>query len=242
MISWKKVVKAGFKSLGYDIQKYNAKPSPVEQIVSSFRQFDIDLVFDVGANCGQFATDLRGAGYEYNIVSFEPLTEAHSIVQRASIKDNKWDVHFRCALGDRNDKVIINIAGNSMSSSLLPMLSKHATVAPDSAYVGKESVPLIRLDSVAHGYLKQFQNPFLKIDTQGFEWAVLDGAESILSKMRGALVELSLIPLYENQHLWREVIDRMERNGLALWALQPEFVDYDTGQTLQVNGIFFRLD
>ena len=216
--------------------------SPTRQIVASLREFKIDLVLDVGANSGQFATGLRGAGYSGNIVSFEPLAEAHSELLRASANDGKWHVSPRCALGDHDGTAEINIAGNSVSSSVLPMLDSHVAAAPASAYVGKESVPLTRFDTVAPKLLTGFDNPFLKIDTQGFEWAVLDGAGDLLSDMRGVLLELSLIPLYEDQHLWRDIIDRMESHGFALWALQPEFIEPDNARTLQANGVFYRID
>jgi FkbM family methyltransferase len=107
-----------------------------------------------------------------------------------------WNVYPRCALGDHDGEVEINIAGNSESSSILPMLESHLSAAPESAYEGKEIVPIKTLDAVAGQYLKDAQAPFLKIDTQGFDWLVLDGARDTLPQIKGILVELSLVPLY----------------------------------------------
>jgi len=242
MAFWKTITKGIVRKLGFEINRYSPMSSPTRQIVASLRNFKIDIVFDVGANSGQFARALRGAGYTGSIVSFEPLAEAHSELLLASAKDGKWDVSSRCALGDHDGNVEINIAGNSFSSSVLPMLDSHVAAAPESAYVGKELVPLMRFDTVATELLAGFDNPLLKIDTQGFEWAVLDGAGDVLSDMRGVLLELSLIPLYKDQHLWRDIIDRMESHGFALWALQPEFIEPENGRTLQANGIFYRID
>ena len=75
---------------------------------------------------------------------------------------------------------------------------------------------------------------------QGFEWQVLDGARDTMPHIKGILVELSLVPLYEGQHLWREVIDRLEAAGFTLWAFKPVFTDQATGRTLQVDGVFYR--
>ena len=80
----------------------------------------------------------------------------------------------------------------------------------------------------------------MKIDTQGFEWQVLNGAQNVLPGIHGILLELSLIPLYEGQHLWQEMIVRLEQEGFTFWALQPGFVDPHNGRTLQVDGIFYR--
>jgi hypothetical protein len=144
-------------------------------------------------------------------------------------------------LGDRIGEIELNISGNSVSSSILPMLAAHSSAAPESDYLGHESAPLITLDSVAPPYLDGAQAPFLKIDTQGYEWQVLDGALATLPKVRGIQIELSLIPLYEGQHLWRESIERLEAEGFTLWRLQPAFDDPANGRTLQWDGLFFRL-
>ena len=145
-----------------------------------------------------------------------------------------------CALGDYYDEVGINIAGNSDSSSILSMLDSHISAAPGSAYQGKEIAPIKTLDAVAAQYLKNAQAAFLKIDTQGFEWHVLDVARDTLPHIKGILVELSLVPLYEGQHLWKEVIGRFEAEGFTLWAFKPVFSDQASGRTLQVDGVFYR--
>jgi len=230
------------RKLGLEVHRY-VPPVPskeTQQIISSLQKFDIDLVLDVGANKGQFASEIRHWGYTGKIVSFEPLSQAHGELLQSSAADPMWEAYPRCALGDHIGEVEINIAGNSYSSSILPMLESHRSAAPQSAYQGKEVVPIKTLDVVAGQYLKDARAAFLKIDTQGFEWQVLDGARETLPHIKGILVEMTLVPLYEGQHLWREVIDRLEAEGFTLWTFKPEFSDSATGRTLQVDGIFYR--
>lgn len=242
----KKYIKYVLKNVfGLEVRKLkNVPPSAAQlaaqQIVSSFRTFGIDLVLDVGANRGQFASEIRACGFSGGIVSFEPLSDAYGQLKQASAGDANWIAHPRCALGDHNGEVEINIAGNSDSSSILPMLESHRSVAPQSAYKGKELVSLYTLDAVSGAYFKDARAPFLKIDTQGFEWQVLDGARDTLPHIKGIMAELSLVPLYEGQHLWREVIDRLEAAGFTLWGFVPTFSDISQGRTLQVDGIFYR--
>jgi len=218
----------------------SAEEAAVIQLVSTLQKFEIDLVLDVGANTGQFGSGIRFYGYTGKIVSFEPLSHAHSILMHTIAKDPKWEAYPPCALGDQNGETVINIAGNSQSSSILPMLETHRSAAPESAYEGKERVSIKTLDIVAGDYLKDARAPFLKIDTQGFEWQVLDGAQATLPHIKGILVELSLVPLYEGQHSWRELIERLEDEDFALWALRPGFIDQRQGRTLQVDGVFYR--
>jgi FkbM family methyltransferase len=237
-------LKQGMKQLlnaaGIEAHRFHPNTSPLARLMAALRAFDIDLVIDIGANEGQFAKGLRAGGYSGHIVSFEPLTAAHRRLLQENNSDSAWYVHPRCALGDRLGEIELNISGNSVSSSILPMLTSHSSAAPGSAYLGHESAPLITLDSVAPPYLEGAQAPFLKIDTQGYEWHVLDGALATLPKVRGIQIELSLVPLYEGQRLWRECVERLETEGLVLWALQPVFVDPATGRTLQWDALFFR--
>lgn len=235
-----RVVKSAFKSLGLEVHRYSANASPTAQTVSALKHYEIDLIFDIGANQGQFASQIRNGGYLGEIVSFEPLLDAHSVLENVCKKDDKWSVYPRCALGDNNGEIEINVAGNSVSSSILPMLESHKMAAPSSVYRGKETVNIKTLDSVAGEYLSTGKRLFLKIDTQGFEWQVLNGACVTLPRVCGILLELTFVPLYEGQRLWRETIDRLEAEGFYLWALQPGFIDPVNGRMLQADGMFFR--
>jgi len=234
------MIKIILEKVGLEIHRISPSKA-TRQIVSSLRKYEIDLVLDVGANEGQFAKEIRKAGYAGKIISFEPLSKAHAELLQASGKDSNWHIHPRCALGDYNGKIEINIAGNSVSSSILPMLESHRIAAPESAYEGKEMVALHTLDTIAGQYLSIANAPFLKIDTQGFEWNILKGATQTLPIFKGVLLELSLVPLYDGQHLWREMLDWLEAKGFILWSLQPGFTDLTVGRTLQFDGIFFRI-
>ena len=228
------------RSNGFDLHRFNPETSPASQIQKSLQAHAIDLVLDVGANVGQFVLDLRSTGFTGRVVSFEPLSSAHSELSAAARQDPLWTVHSRCAIGDRDGEVEINVSGNSVSSSVLPMMDSHRSAAAGSAYVGIERIPILMLDTVAPLYLADARRPLLKIDTQGFEWQVLDGARGTLQSVRGVLCELSMVPLYEGQRLWLETIQRLEGLGFALWALQSGFADPRDGRGLQMDGLFFR--
>ena len=220
---------------GYDIHR-----SSSHQLLRAFNLFGVDLVLDVGANVGQFVIELRAAGYRGKVVSFEPLTSAWDVLEREARNDTSWEIAPRCALGDFDGEIKINIAGNSASSSILPMLEAHASAAECSAYVGTERVTIHKLDSVAPKYLVNARRPFLKIDTQGYEWQVLDGAKDILPLMQGVLCELSLVPLYDSQRLWKDIIQRLEDDGFKLWSIHRGFIDPRDGRMLQIDAVFFK--
>lgn len=235
-----RVMKHTFHRLGLDIHRLSVAKSPELQLCKVLEHAGVDLVFDIGANAGQFARGLRAVGYKGRIVSFEPGAEAHAALLAAASRDDLWQVHARGAVGDRDGETVLNVAANSVSSSLLPMLDAHRTAAAESAYIGTEKVPLYRIDTVAPQYLALEHRCFLKIDAQGYEWQVLDGAAETLGQVQGVLCELSLVPLYRGQRLWRELVERLEDEGMILWAVQSGFTDPRTGRSLQLNAIFLQ--
>ena len=137
----KGLVKRGFGALGLKVSRRHGIPSVMIQ-------HRIDLLLDVGANVGQYVQECRSEGYGREVVSFEPLPDAHANLVRIASADPCWTVHPRAAVGAVPGQTEINIAGNSYSSSLLPMLSSHSDAAPQSAFVGRAATDVIPLDSV----------------------------------------------------------------------------------------------
>ncbi len=112
------------------------------QLVKQLQSRRVDVVFDVGANSGQFATGLRRAAYKGRIISFEPLSGPSSLLESKASKDPLWDCQ-RYALGDVDGTISINVAGNAgASSSVLPMLKTHQDAYPPANYIGIEDVPI----------------------------------------------------------------------------------------------------
>ena len=211
------------------------------QFVKQLEMRRVDTVFDVGANSGQYATDLRMAAYKGPIVSFEPLSAPFALLERNAAKDPLWECR-QCALGDSDGMVSINVAGNAgASSSILPMLKSHQDAFPPANYIGTEEVPIHKLDTIAPEYLRPSDQIFLKIDVQGFEkHVVAGGSATIKDHVIGAQLELSFIPLYEDGMLIREALDLAYSSGFVLTELVPGFRDPRDGRMLQADGIFFR--
>lgn len=228
-----KFVKRAFRVFGLDISR-------ISRPISILLYYKIDLLLDVGANIGQYALSSREQGYKNRIVSFEPLSEAHKALMESSINDHYWEIHERCAVGEKIGEAEINISKNSHSSSLLPMLSAHSDAAPDSVYVGKNTTKIVTLDSIFNNYREVNDRVFLKIDTQGYEKQVLDGASECLKDIIGVQLELSIIPLYDSQYIYEYFFQFFRDNGFALWSLVPGFYDLKTGQLLQFDAIFIR--
>lgn len=236
----KKFIKFFFNLLGLDLKKLNVENSSAYQTLVALNHFKIDLILDIGANTGQFASELFMLGYKGKIISFEPLPDAHQLLIKNANNQHMWSIYPRTAIGDSEGSIEINVAGNSVSSSILPMLNAHLEAAKESEYISKTIAEITTLDKVVDELSLDNKSFFIKIDTQGFEWQVMDGAVQALSLAKGVLCELSLTPLYEGQHLWLETIERLGNLGFKLWAIQSGFTNINTGRTLQIDAIFFK--
>jgi FkbM family methyltransferase len=200
---------------------------------------DIDLVLDVGANSGQYAQGIRDHGWTGPLVSFEPLGSAYAALEERSSADPDWTAR-RLALTDSAGEIELQVAGNSASSSLLPMARLHSEAAPHSAVIGTESVPAARLDDVIDEIALGRRRIWLKLDVQGGELDVLRGAVRTLDRVAVIDAELSLDVLYEGQPDLMEVVSWLRDHGFDLVALDEAFHHPGTGQLLQCDGVFVR--
>jgi FkbM family methyltransferase len=239
MKSLKETLRSFAEATGYEIRKSSVYSSPNIRHRLLLSQLQIDLVLDVGANTGQFARHCRAAGYQGKIISFEPSAAAHAGLLQSAASDPLWQIADRMALGSVTGTVNINIAANSLSSSILPMLDTHLSAAPESRYLHTEAVPVRRLDDVLP-LTDSGPHIFLKLDVQGYEPQVLAGATRLLTHTLAVQLEMSLIPLYQGEVLMPEISARMNDAGFELWDLEPSFRDLTTGRLLQVDGIFTR--
>lgn len=220
-----------------DINKYpNADLRRRKKLLKHFR---INKILDVGANIGQYAELTRKLGFNGEIISFEPLTIAYKQLALNALKDKKWQTH-NFALGNKEEEVIINISKNLYSSSILDITPNHVDNASESNYIDKEEIQVKKLDELYNDLVCDDDIVFLKLDVQGFEKNVIEGAEKILHRIKGVQLEMSIIELYKGEVLFLEMINLLKKEGFRLYSLENGFYNNDTGQLLQVDGIFFR--
>lgn len=249
MSRFRDIVRRGARGLGIEcsslyltLKRFYPRPSEVGRLAAMLASRGVTVVFDVGANVGQFGKELRLGGYRGKIVSFEPLSSAHARLTKAAKGDLGWMVAPRMAIGSSDGSIDINIAGDSVSSSVLDMLGVHVEAAPDSVYIGRERVVMRKLDSLAAEYLEDGDILFLKADVQGSEAQVLDGARELLPRIVGLHLELALVPCYRGQADFDQVTEALGSAGFSMWLLSPGTINKHTGRQLQVDAAFFRDD
>ena len=79
----------------------------------------------------------------------------------------------------------------------------------------------------------------LKLDVQGFELAVLDGAPRAFEAAVSLEVEMSFVPLYSGQATFDGLFDRVRAAGFEFYDVVPGF-RAKNGRLLQIDGLFLR--
>jgi FkbM family methyltransferase len=239
---WARVAKGpvqrSLAALGYELTPLN-KPYDAFVLGLIERQ-GVDVLVDVGANQGQYARRFRDRGFTGRIVSFEPMREAFDRLASEASWDRHWTVR-RVALGDRPSTAELHVSANSVSSSLLSVGPRHLRAEPASRHVRTETVQVSTLDNELAGDLS-VSRFWLKLDVQGYEKAVLEGASAVLARSRVVQCELSTQELYQGQAPYLEVLATLDAARYSPVYLLPGFADAATGEMLQFDVIVARID
>lgn len=200
----------------------------------------IDTVIDVGASTGGYGRVMRSIGYKGNIISFEPIEKSYLKLKTYCSKDKKWKA-YHYALGEHNGQAVIYISGNYDSSSILEMRESHIKSSPHSKVIGAENIEIRTLDSIFNEINEYSNNILLKVDTQGYEKQVLDGAMTSLPQIKGIQIEMSFEELYSGQMLYKDLNKFIEEQGYTLCLIEAGFCDPLTGKLLQSDLTYYRI-
>jgi FkbM family methyltransferase len=225
------------------LKKFTASTSEDLRAALILNENKIDCVIDVGANTGQFAESLRDFGYEKEIISFEPVQDCYEKLLERSRKYKSWTVAERCAIGEKDGTVDMNITADSVFSSVLKISDWHSKLKPYSKIIKTEEVSLSKLDTVVKKYVKNFENKriLLKIDTQGYEQQVLEGASELLKDVVGIKIEIPLAPIYEDVGFtFYKTLNFLEKEGFYPYSFNNEGVNLKTGRVNTIDGLFIR--
>ena len=234
---------AALRRVGLEVSR--TRPNLIDFLQSR----SIDCVLDVGANIGQFGRSLRNRGYTGRIISFEPISEVYQLLVQEVRGDVLWETK-NLAIGDRCGPATINIGSNSALSSFL---SASEVVPSDRVHSFKdrnETVAVTTLDEIG---AEISGNVFLKSDTQGFERQVLEGAKTLLSRLRGVQLELPIVHAYRGTWTLPQAIEYMHENGFVISQIHPvafctnllpdkASLLPDKASLWEVDAIFRRLD
>ena len=201
------------------------------------RHLGIEDLIDVGANTGQYAQLVRFHGYRHRIWSVEPLQAVYDELAANAVRDPNWRCE-RLALSGEPGEMTLHVTADTQFSSLLAPVEGLAKARREVAAAGTEVVPVDTLDSLVSRW-----NPVgplgLKVDVQGYEAAVLDGAAKTLQEIEFLELEISMRELYQGQVLLPAMLDRVHGLGFRLASAESLWAG-PSGISDQINGVFIR--
>ena len=172
------------------------------------------VIFDVGANIGQSAYAYRAWWPNAQIIAFEPVRTTYDTLE-ANLKGSGITC-VQAACSDHNGEATIYIHAKSVAASL-----EHEGTGR------QESIHCVTLDNYTSKHnIKQID--FLKIDVEGHEKSVFEGANQLFSqhRVRSILVETGFQEgVHVSLHDMRNIL---EPQGFELLAFH--------GQTLTEHG------
>jgi len=186
-----------------------------------FSDLAIDCVLDVGAHRGEYGAFLRALGYRGKIISFEPVSKNFEFLRRRADHDPDWAVR-RIALGSEEATAKINVTRETTFSSFLSRsgygLSYSGT---DSETDYQEEIEIVPLDRELEDLGVRLVNPFLKTDTQGWDFEVLRGARRSLEIVKALQVETAIKPIYEGAWSYFDVIKFLNSKRFEITGMFP---------------------
>jgi FkbM family methyltransferase len=177
------------------------------------------VVADVGCRWG--VSDVwTSFGPHVTILGFDP--DADECARLAQLDHGGLDVRFvPRALGPANGPARLYLTRQPACSSLYPPHAETLRHRPELACaepVGTTMIELTTLD----GWAEQAgigAIDVMKLDTQGSELGVLQGAERCLASVRGMELEVEFNEIYSGQPLFGDVDAFLRRRGFVLWRL-----------------------
>jgi len=214
----KNILKSLLNTCGYDIRKtthLGLDPlNDIEQILGRSPH----LIFDLGAHLGETAVLYAEKFPQAAIHSFEPSPKTFLALQ-AALKAYPNVRPVNIALGDAMGTRTLHMNQSSGTDSLLSSAGQcsDAAMAELTKTVVEVPVTMQTLDEYCRANDVQFID-LLKMDVQGFELHVLQGARRLLAEHAIALIytEVSFESFYEGQPFFHEVYTRLIDQGFQL--------------------------
>lgn len=171
-----------------------------------------DLLIDCGANVGELGVWARERGAAY--IAFEPETLEANCCDRNAF-DGKPQTN-RMALWHEASELTFYSKPESADSSVFEIKNYNAT----------KSVPAKRLDAVVTD-IAEYRTVVLKVEAEGAEPEVLDGASGILGRIQYVTVDCGYERGVQQSHTFIEVNSKLSSLGF-----RPKLANFQNRTTI----------
>ena len=231
--------------LGYEIRRKNKNNSnnnfneylQMKKILYNCHE---PIIFDVGAFKGKMIKQYRSHFPKSKIFAFEPIPECFEIIKKMTLTDLNLQAYCY-ALNSNNNIKKFYLNNNLASSSLLK-----SNINGQKIW-GNDILKTISNIQVECKTIDHFCNEnninhinILKLDVQGSELDVLEGATNLLKKGRIDIIfsEISIFSSYEKQGDLNQIISFLYKNNFELFNIYKSI--RKNGQLLEIDAMFIN--
>lgn len=234
----KKAIVALIHALGYDVYK-------IPKIdFAGLDLMGINTILDIGANRGQFAKRAFAVFPKAEIFCFEPTKTAFEELHGWAKSSGQGRVFaFNIALGNKREKKEMFLhSDHDDSSSMLQTTKGYERNFPFVKNQQAVKVNQYPLDLAVEELVKKsFEKEILvKMDVQGYEDLVIEGAKNTLSKAKACIIEIVNDELYKGQPDFSKIFLLMKSLGVAYYGNLEQVKDHKDGHIIYYDAIFIK--
>lgn len=212
-----------------------------KRIINFLKNKNIKLLIDVGAHKGEFINcGLQIKSIE-KIIAFEPQKKIFELLKKKFIHNNKVNLN-NTALDIENSKKKIKINKLSSTSTLneinrnsLYYKFKSFLLYEKDAIISEYEIKTISFDNFFKS-INLDPNTLLKIDTEGYEFNVLQGAREKIENVKYVLIENQFSKMYKNVDFEQCHNFLKEKNFILLKKFKFPTLHYE--DRLYLNTLF----
>lgn len=234
----KRLIQSFLARRGYRIVARARDPQSAMDVVFAH---PVDAVIDVGANRGDTCLEWLKRFPRAKVHAFEPLPDMAQLVRTRTAPWAERMRIFQIAASDaKGEATFVVHTDHPSSSSLRAPTDTAAELMPFTAVTSEIAVAVDTLDNVLGTDGPAFSEALLKLDVQGHELTVLQGARAILPSVRYVLTEVNLRPLYEGQPTFGQLNAFLSEQGFDFIGVTEQF-HLESGSPIFLDALFERI-
>jgi FkbM family methyltransferase len=232
------LIKTGLQKAGYELHKRHL--SPMGKLLGA-ANLPVHSILDIGANEGQFAQLVSSYFPQATIYCFEPVPQPFSTLKSWAARQTGRVVPVNCAIGDAPGCFdLIRHDSHTSSSSFLRTTAQCERYYPQTKEQSAISVVCETLDGAVNKLGEALRDDILiKVDVQGYEDRVIRGGQETFRKSTVAILEVSLVPLYESQPTFAQIVGLMDKLDFNYGGSLDQTCKAD-GRLLSIDAVFFK--
>lgn len=191
------------------------------------------IAVDVGAYRGDFSIDAARLGYFETIYSFEANPLTYTVLQE-QLATEQSIIPINLAVGRTAGEIVLHVDDDPATGSILPYKQGYV----NQGSVVQHKIAMTRLDDFFADRDQLASIALIKIDTQGADLSVLEGAQNTISASRPIIqTEMIVQPMYEQQSSPQQIRQFLQEIDYIEFSMGDIHVD-EHGKLAFYDGIF----